>query len=188
MRFWIGFSAEDALFLVQFSQITKKTPHLLNIFPVNVILPCRHPLCKLISTVHEIVWGIHAENKKVFFIWNITLIFPLCCSNQRLGILLCPQEKNIKCGWGVCFILNVVKTLPWWLNLPLLDCAALKSTLRRTNQVKNTLFTSLCGQKLHWLSFFSQSQVVPTALCSVPLILTPCTCVSLYVTDAASVN
>lgn len=66
------------------------------------------------------------------------------------------------------------------LNLSLLDCGASQSTVCWNE----------CGQKHSFCYPFvvKHSLVVQTAVCSVSLILTPCACVSLGVTDAASIN
>lgn len=42
------------------------------------------------------------QKNKGFHIWNISLIFSLSCSNNRVGILFCPQEKM----WWRCLFLS----------------------------------------------------------------------------------
>ncbi len=65
--FMHSLSAQDALFSILFPTNYQENATSLEYIPIkrNITTPTP-PLCKLISTVHDIIKGIHTDNKKVF--------------------------------------------------------------------------------------------------------------------------
>lgn len=108
----------------------------------------------------------------MFLIWNITLIFPLGCSNQWVGISFCTQEKSVKYCWGACFFLNVPET-----QMYKMQCRPCGAVLEEWHQLFFILFFLLlfvyiCGQKVDSSVFLLKYfQGVQIAICGVAHVL-----------------